>query len=196
MLGPLVEAPDGSFVGETGDETPRIVRFTLSGPWSEVAAGFAPTMVGDDGTIYARDSSNKEIGAVRADGQMLWSTPLEDANVWGMALGLDGTVYVTVTPGTLVAIDGAGHARFSVKIGTQSVGPPAVDAAGTVLVVADGQLGGVNPDGTILFRFGDADPQVAPYRSAGRPVVRPDGSVGGPAMRRSDARICAFVRGP
>jgi outer membrane protein assembly factor BamB len=73
----------------------------------------------------------------------------------------EATLYVATLGGTLWALDRAGHARFSVKLGARAYGTPCIAPDGTIYVGSDGgALFAVDPGGHIEWKLetvGDAD---------------------------------------
>jgi len=116
--------------------------------------------IGDIGPLYAVDAWT---------GEVLWTVDLpEDGFVVGLALGPDGTIYVTtsvleINP-RLQAISASGEVKWTLQLFSGAPGPPAVDSNGVIYVGRTGQFMAINPDGSlkwVLSEGTDETPVIA-----------------------------------
>lgn len=127
-------------------------HFTVNG------SGFSPLTLGPDGTVYFSrlecpvavcDVSG--VYAVNPDGTLRFRFQAQ-GNVGGVALGLDGTVYLgtrNVATPALYALNSAGGEKWRLPTGAPTTAP--VVSFGTIYVGAGSMLLAVKPDGTLKW---------------------------------------------
>jgi outer membrane protein assembly factor BamB len=118
--------------------------------------------IGDDGTIYF--GAGTTFYALTSDEKLKWKYELSDV-LWGTpAIANDGTIYLTLESGILLALNPDGSKKWDHSIG----GYPSdivVDNDGTIYVAKD-FLYALNPDGTMKWTWnvthGVKSPSIGP----------------------------------
>jgi outer membrane protein assembly factor BamB len=104
---------------------------------------------------------------------LLWSYQLAGGFTGGPAIGSSGTVYVTGTDGTVIALDAGGQEAQLWTIPAAPVGSPALGPDGTLYVVDTGPgLSALAPDGSTRWRFTSEG-----RRPTSGSIVGPDGTI-------------------
>jgi outer membrane protein assembly factor BamB len=98
------------------------VNFANDGEWLPAVAG--------DGTIY--QPGQLALYAIDKKGKLLWVFPVGDY-IGGVALGGDGTIYVSCRDENLYALNPDGSVAWTLQVG-QAARPPAIGADGTLYV--------------------------------------------------------------
>ena len=128
--------------------------------------GFFSPVVQGSGVVYV--NSNFGIAAVRAaSGDVIWQTErLRVCDTCAMAMGRDGSIFVTQKGGGLTALGIDGAAKWESQSSDGDLSSPAVLANGTIAVgsMTHGVYG-VNSDGSEIWAF----PTAGPVK--GSPVV-------------------------
>jgi hypothetical protein len=154
--------------------------------------------IGADGTVFV--SGGEYVDAVRPDGSIAWSAPMNSCGVSkthadletpasvGVAVGNDGTVYVPclASPAAwLAALNPDGSVKWTLQNDEPDATTPAVGPDGTIYVVVlklvgngfGGDLVAIAPDGTVKWRdqalltVQSTDMELTP------PIVGDDGTI-------------------
>jgi len=109
--------------------------------------------VGADETVYAA-TDDRVLRAVRRDGTVRWSLPLDGGPRSAPAIGGDGTLYVGGASGHLNAVSAEGRLLWTYSAGGPVVAPPVIGADGTIYVGSDDRrLHAVTALGTARWTF-------------------------------------------
>jgi len=139
--------------------------------------------VGADDTVYAA-TDDDTLRAVRKDGTIRWSLPLDGGPRSAPAIGSDGTLYVGGASGHLRAASPEGRLLWDYSAGGPVVAPPVIGPDGTIYVGSDDKkLHAVTALGAPRWSF-EAD---GPIRSAA--AVAQDGTV---YVGSNDGRLYAL----
>lgn len=113
----------------------------------------SPT-VGDDGTIYIAELSNK-LYAINPDGTKKWEFATSGSQINSTpSLGPDGTIYIAETnPGKLYAVNPDGTQRWVFSSADFGLYQSVVGIDGTIYVAGHSKLYAVNPNGTQKWTF-------------------------------------------
>jgi outer membrane protein assembly factor BamB len=107
--------------------------------------------VGADGTIYVADATTL-YAFEPAKGARRWTVPI-GASASGVALGLDDTVHVAVSNGSLLSVRADGTIKWRFDSGTTWARSPTIGADDTTYVGADdGSLHAIAGDGTLRWK--------------------------------------------
>jgi outer membrane protein assembly factor BamB len=155
---------DGNLYAAYPDGLPKWT-FTYGG------ASCSPPSVAADGTVYFGAAVSRYpkpvtngIFAVSSTGQLLWRRIMDSSMVSGVAIGANGTLYVTTddfySPDTLFvqALSPEGSNVWRFANGRRFVSTPAIGADGTIYAgTSDGMLEAIRPNGTLLWEFNSGD---------------------------------------
>ena len=117
-------------------------------------------VVAPDSTIYINDSNT--LSAYNPNGTLKWATfvysyPLEQSGDQ-VALGADGTIYMSGTDTTLRAFDIQGNQKWTLKLLEDNIGLTVNNSNGTIYVSSYSYytvfLYAINPNGTIAWKVG------------------------------------------
>jgi len=127
--------------------------------------------VGADETVYAA-TDDRVLRAVRRDGSVRWSLPLDGGPRSAPAVDRSGSLYVSDARGHLQSVSAEGRILWTYVAGGPVVAPPVIGADGTVYVGSDDRkLHAVTALGTARWTF-EAE---GPIRSAA--AIARDGTV-------------------
>lgn len=85
--------------------------------------------------------------------EITWSIPIPGGPSGGLAVNVDGIVYMAGLSQVLLAIDPSGSILWEVPLEAIPVGGPALDDLGNIYVAdIDGGVTAVSPEGTVLWR--------------------------------------------
>lgn len=138
----------------TGGAVPTAWGIFNTAPYLPSATS-ASMAVGADGTIYGLAHFDTSLGgpsafAVSSTGAQRWKTSLGTVGTLdqgGVAIGADGTIYVTVkqgkdandniTKGGLIALNPTGEIKWKFEIAEDATATPAIDQAGNIHFATD-----------------------------------------------------------
>lgn len=118
--------------------------------------------IADDGTIYVKSLDHAMIYAIDPDGRERWRFTQVPAQIYGMAHGFDGTIYLQTSQygsgsqpwnSKLVALNQHGSNRWEVLKRDFTIMNPVVNLDGTVYLGTYSDLSAINPDGTLYWRI-------------------------------------------
>lgn len=178
-----------------------LVRGLFPGPNGEVLSFAAPPPRSAGGCIVWRDAATGMVRRTYVAGELR----LEFDAGEHVAIGADGTVYVGLDNGAVVAIGGDGEERWwagpreavcryrRADEPPRSARAPALGADGTIFHHAAGRLTAVAPDGSIMWTATTSDDEVADgcYLETSAPLLTQDGRV----LVVADSRLLAFAAG-
>ena len=127
--------------------------------WSFTAeqnSDWSAPAVGPDGTIYAAAYNGSIYALDPADGTERWRFPLGGWPNFGLAVDLDGAVYVAAGEAFhAINPDGTEKTGWPVALGSAvaTTGAPVIGADGTLYIAAVTGLHAINPDGTKKWFF-------------------------------------------
>jgi hypothetical protein len=134
--------------------------------------GFFSPVVQGAGVVYV--NANFGVGAVRAaSGDLIWQTEkLRVCDTCAMAMGRDGSIFVTQRGGGLTALATDGTTKWETQSSDGDLSSPAVLANGTIVLgsMTHG-VHAVNSDGSEIWAFATAGPVK------GSPVVDREGNI-------------------
>jgi outer membrane protein assembly factor BamB len=118
-----------------------------------------PLSIGDNGSIYVfvgdynEDDLFSSLRAYSADGDLLWSRPVDGSPMGSIAIG-PGTMVVGATNEGVYAFSPDGDLLWTYEgeISTLSGGRPAIDGEGTTYIGISGGLHAIRRDGTLKWR--------------------------------------------
>ena len=139
--------------------------------------------VGADETVYAA-TDDRLLRAVRKDGTVRWSLPLDGGPRAAPAIDGSGTLYVGDASGKLCSVSAEGQVLWTYAAGGAVVAPPVIGPDGTVYVGSDDRrLHAVTALGTARWTF----ETEGPIRSAA--AIARDGTV---YVGSNDGRLYAL----
>ena len=185
---------DGTiYVGAEGQAdtwgTGHLLAFTPDGGllWSYTTTGnmiSSSPAIGQDGTIYVCASQVTSRGwlggalyAITPQGGLKWSYTTdtggnEDGDVFSIAIGADGTIYVGSLDSNIYAFSSAGGLKWHYTVSGGIDTDPAIGADGTIYVTSSwGYLYALNPNGTLKWSYFTLD------QSHGDPAIGADGTI-------------------
>jgi len=129
--------------------------------WSAEPEGrtVARPTIGPDGTIYATTLGwdyREGVSAYASDGSLRWAFHCDgtDYDVFSVAVGSDGTVYLPSADGNLYAVNANGTLKWKSWVAYPN-STPCIDGHGRIFVACgDGNIRALDPDdGTALWTF-------------------------------------------
>ena len=151
--------------------------------WFHAIAGASDDspVIGPDGTVFVPVAMRGRLYALTPKDSIRWvvSFPGDTVNndLGTPAIGPDGTVYVLAQDKQLYAVDTAGAIKWSVALGTATVGAkaaPAIAANGEVVVGGFGNgVWAVSPDGVVQWTSAAFTSQIV----LGTPALTADGTI-------------------
>jgi len=117
--------------------------------WSAPYGGSSSPSLGLDGSIYF---SAGHMVALKPDGTVNWKFGIQGRTFsTEVAIGKDGSVYLTDNLGHLMSVSIQGTLNWSALLTSDLIGNPVVGADGTIYVLAGAFIKAVTPAGTTLW---------------------------------------------
>ncbi len=120
-------------------------------------------VVAPDGTIY--ENVDYSLAAFNPNGTVKWSTSVYSySEELGdqIALGADGTIYMSGLDTTLRAFDSSGNQKWKINLLIENIGLAVTRSNGTIYVASNSYdtdfLYAINPNGTIAWKVGSFYP--------------------------------------
>ena len=137
----------------------------------------AGVAIGADGRIYVGWNDNpgerSHWYALSPQGGMLWTVDLPGISWSTPAIGADGSLYLGLQVGSLVALDRAGSVRWVLDNLDGVSSSPAIGPDGTIYVAARRRVHAVDVDGEIQWTYGTTGTTF--FKSS--PAVASDGTI-------------------